>query len=195
MPNTCDYLLASNIGVDCSNPQVGGMESDGVIINRADVDFDSCARDATNPNILTTLALKSGKTGYEIKQIGNNPFNGSNASFVAGTNKNKYNKVVSFLVYDHSPAACHNIIDQLGNGDFVVVLKNKYKGSDSKATYEVFGFEAGCKQTEGTRDPFSEDTDGAWAVSLTETGAPTSGLFLYDTDASTTAAAYAALTA
>lgn len=185
--------MAAAIAADCSNPQVGGVEADGIIINRSQVDFDSCVRDTANPSLISTLALKSGATGYAISQMGKQPFNGTNTAFVSGNNKNKFNKVVSFLVYDHSPACSHNIIDQLANGDFVVILKNKYAGSDSKAKYEIFGYEAGCKQTEGSRDPYSEDTDGAWAITLTETGAPTSGVFLYNTDASTTAAAYEAL--
>lgn len=190
---TCDFLLASAIAADCSNPQVGGLESDAVIINRADVDFDSCVRDSANPSIVSTLALKSGKTGFAVTQMGNTPFTGSNHAFVAGTYRNKFNKVSAFLVPDHSPACSKNIIDQLANGDFVVVVKNKYAGSDSKAKYEILGYEAGLKATEMTRDPYSEDSDGGWLVTLTETGAPTSGVFLYDTDASTTAAAYNSL--
>lgn len=192
MPS-CDSLLAAAIGFDCSNPQVAGIETDGCIINRKDIDFDASTRDSQNPNLLTNLALKSGKTGFSITQVGNQPFNGSNAAFVQGNFRNKFNKVVSFLVYDHSPACCHNIIDQIANGEFVVVLKNKYAGTDSKAKYEVFGFEAGLKQTEGSRDPYSEDTDGAWQITMQETGAPTSGLFLYKTDASTTEAAFESL--
>lgn len=192
MPS-CDYLLAAAIGSDCAKPQVGGIEADGCIMNRKDIDFASLARDSQNPSIVTNLALKTNKTGYPIVQIGNNPFSGSNIAFAAGSFKNKFNKVVSFLVYDHSPACTHDIIDPLANGEFVVILKNKFAGTDDKAKYEIFGLEAGLRQTEGTHDPFSEDTDGAWQVTLQETGAPTSGVFLYKTDASTTEAAYESL--
>lgn len=188
---TCDKLLAMGISPDCDNPQVGGLEADGVIINRADIDFDASTRTG---NIISTLALKSGKHGFPIFQQGNNPFTGSNATFTAGSFLNKFTKKVNFVVYDHSAECCSKIIDQLANGQFVVVMKNKYAGSDSKSKYEVFGYEAGLKQTEGSREPYSEDTEGGWSVSLQEV-APTSGIFLYSTSITATEAAFNALKA
>lgn len=187
----CDKLLAAAIQPDCDNPQVGGIEADGVIINRADIDFDACSRTG---NIISTLALKTSKKGFKIFQQGNSPFTGSNAAFTSGTFLNKFTKQVSFVVSDHSPQCSSSIIDQLANGTFVVILKNKYAGADSKGKYEVFGFEAGLKQTEGSRDPYSEDTEGGWSITLQEV-APTSGIFLYSTSLSATEAAVAALTA
>lgn len=186
---TCDKLLAKGIAPDCNHPQVGGMEADGVIINYADIDFDASTR---NGNVISTLALKSGKKGFEIFQQGNNPFTGSNVAFTAGAMLNKFTKQVNFVVYDHSAECCSKIIDQLANGSFVVVLKNKYAGADSQSKYEVFGFEAGLKQTEGSRDPYSEDTEGGWSIALQEV-APTSGLFLYSTSMTATEAAFKAL--
>lgn len=185
----CDKLLAMAIAPDCNNPHVGGIEPDGVIINRADIDFDACVREK---NIITTLALKSGKNGFPISQIGNNPFTGGNTAFTAGTYINKFTKQVNFVVYDHSAECCEKIIDQLANGQFVVVLKNKHAGADKKSRYEVFGFEAGLKMSEGSHDPYSEDTDGGWAVALQET-APTSGLFMYSTSLSATDGAFESL--
>lgn len=188
----CDKKLAMAIEPDCTNPMVGGLEADGCIMNRADIDFDACERDEENPNLITTLALKSGMRGFPIYQQGNSPFTGSNVAFTAGTFMNKFTKQVNFMVADHSAECCNKIIDQLANGTFVVVMKNKYVGSDKKSKFEVFGYEAGLKQTEGSRDPYSEDTDGGWAVALQEV-APTSGLFLYTGDMSSTETAFQSL--
>ena len=185
----CDKLLALGISPDCDNPHIGGMEADGVIFNRADVDFDASTREK---NIITNLALKSGKKGFEIFQIGNNPFTGSNSAFVAGTYINKFTHQVNFLIYDHSAECCEKIIDQLANGEFVVVLKNKHVGADSKSKYQVYGYEAGLKMTEGSHDQYSEDTNGGWAVALQET-APTSGIFMYTTSLTATDSAYQSL--
>lgn len=44
-----------------------------------------------------------------------------------------------------------------------------------------------------TNEKYSEDTDGGWAVSLQETRAPKSGVFLFKTDYETTAAAVESL--
>lgn len=188
---TCDKLLAMGISPDCDNPQVGGLEADGVIINRADIDFDASTRTG---NVISTLALKSGKKGFKIYQQGNNPFTGSNTAFTAGSFLNKFTKQVNLVVYDHSAECCSKIIDQLANGSFVVVMKNKYAGSDSKSKYEVFGYDAGLKQTEGSRDPYSEDTEGGWSVALQEV-TPSSGVFLYSTSLSATESAFNSLTA
>lgn len=186
---TCDKLLAMDIAPDCSNPHTGGLEADGVIINRADIDFDACVREG---NIISTLALKSGKHGFAVSQMGNNPFTGSNTAFTAGTYINKFTKQVNFMVFDHSAECSEKIIDQLANGHFVVVLKNSHAGADKKSRYEVFGFESGLKMTEGARDPYSEDTEGGWAVALQET-APTSGMFMFTESIAATTAAFEAL--
>lgn len=178
MANNCDALLAANIGRNCDNPQVGGLEEYGVIINKADIDYDKCTKDATNPNLLTSLALKSGKKGFSIYQYGNHPFNGTNTTFNAGEYLSKFTKQVSFVVFDHSANTSHKIIDQLANGSYVVVLRNQYNGGDNQSKFEVYGFEYGMKMTEGNRDPYSEDVNGAWMVSMQEV-APSSGMFLF----------------
>lgn len=175
--NSCDALLAANIGVDCDNPMVGGLEEIGVLINFSDIDFDASTRDETNKN-LVTLALKSGKKGFSVYQHGNQPFNGTNTAFAANAYYNKFTKTVSFVVYDHSADTSNKIIDQLANGTFVAVIKSRYAGSDGKSKYEVYGFDGGLRMSEGSRDPYSDDTSGAWLVSMQET-APKSALFMW----------------
>jgi hypothetical protein len=44
-----------------------------------------------------------------------------------------------------------------------------------------------------TNEKYSEDTDGGWLVTLQENSAPKSALFFFNTDSTTTAAAYEAL--
>ena len=193
MPMTpCDWALSQDIVGDCENPQCRGIEPNGIIINRADIDFANCVKDSSNRNIIKTLVLKTGKQGYSIVQSGSAPFTGSQTAFTAGTYRNKFTKDVQFALLDHSADASLNIIDQLANGTFVVILRNNYKGGDGKAKYEIFGYESGLRQTEGTRDPYSEDTEGGWLLKLQEV-APTSGLFLYNTDEETTDVAVASL--
>lgn len=192
MANNCDFALAQNIAPDCDNPQVRGIEADGLIMNRKDVDFASCVKDSTNAAIIKTFVLKSGCKAYDIQQLGATPFTGTQSAFTAGTYRNKFTHDVQFLVPDHSPDVCKNIIDNLANGEFVVILFNKHKGTDGKAKYQVYGYEGGLRQTEGTRDPYSEETDGGHLVKLQEI-APSSGIFIYDTDETTTDAAIASL--
>lgn len=192
MANNCDFELAQGITPDCDNPQVRGMERDAVIINFADIDRGALVRDASNAAIVKTLALKTGKKGYQVMQIGATPYNGTNTAMAAGTYRNKFTKTVSFAILDHCPDTTKNVVDNLANGVFVMVVKNNSAGSDGKGRYEIYGLDGGLRSTEMPRDPNSEETDGAWVATLQET-APTSGTFLFDTDEATTEAAFQAL--
>lgn len=190
--NSCDFLLAQDIAPDCENPQVGGMENLAILINRADVDFATLVKDPTNAAIVKTLAIKVGKQGYSVLQTGATPFSGTQTAFTAGTYRNKFTKDLQFLIPDHSPDICKNVVDNLANGVFVAVVQNKYKGADGKAKYEIYGLEGGLRMTEAPRDANSADTDGGWLVKMQEV-APSSGIFLWDTDEATTDAAFEAL--
>ena len=179
----CEYLIAAGISKDCTDPIKPGLEKRGVIINRADIDFGKVTYSEDNPNIISALPLKSGKKAYNIYQQTNTPFNGTNKAFAAGTNSNSFTKQVAFIVQDDGPDVARDIIDPLANGEFVVILENKYKKLQGTpagaAAFEVYGFDTGLKQSEGTDDKNSADTDGCWAITLQETSAPRSGLFLF----------------
>ena len=57
----CDYMVKKDIQLDCDNPIVPGVEQEGVIINRKDIDFATVEFNATRKNVIETLALKEGK--------------------------------------------------------------------------------------------------------------------------------------
>ena len=113
----------------------------------------------------------------------------------AGTYRNKFSKDVTIVVFDNGPEVVQNIINQLANGTFVVVLENKFAGRDGKNTFEVYGFEAGLSATALDDDKYSEDTDGGWLCTLQETGAPSAGIYLYNTSLSATRQSLASLVA
>lgn len=175
----CDTKIAQDIALDCDNMSQKGVEAEGVIINYADINKAGCTRTG---NILSALALASGAKGYKITVPENSPFNGTLIEANVGTYRTKFNKTVAFVVLNSGPDVTHDIIDKLANGRFVIVLRNKFAGANGKNTYEVYGFEQGLTLTGGTRDLNSDDTDGGWSVTLQEQQAPSSGLFLFDTD-------------
>ena len=55
MANLCNSLIAKDIAFDCDAMSVRGMEADGLIINREDIDFSATVFNAQNPNIIETL--------------------------------------------------------------------------------------------------------------------------------------------
>ncbi len=195
MPDVCDYRLASDMAANCSKPSVPGLRNHGYIMNFDDIDFENSVRDESNPNIITSLVLLSGKRAYNVYVPGKSPFTGTKKSLVAGTYKNKFAKDVSIVILDNGPDVAKNVIDQLANGTFVVVLENKFAGADGKNTFEIYGFEAGLTATALDDDKYSEETDGGWSCTLQESGAPSSGLYLYNSTIAATRQALASLVA
>ena len=185
----CDFKLAQDIQGSCDNPQVAGMKNTGYLINFDDIDWDNIAKDESSANIVKTLPLLKGKRAYKVVVPGNTPFTGTQAAMVAGTYRNKFTKTASMVVLNSGPDVSKNVIDQLANGRFVFIFENKFQGTDKKNTFEIYGLEQGLSASELTNEKYSEDTDGGWAVTLEETNAPSSGMFLFNTDISTTRAA------
>ncbi len=195
----CDNLIKKDIIPSCDGPIVPGIEQEGVIANRADVDFSATTFNSTRKNVIETLAMKSGKKAYKIVVYGGTPFTGTNIALATGTYRNTFTNTVNMVVLANSPDVCGDIIDGLANGEFVVVLENKSKDLQKEdnpgdSAFQVYGYYQGLKAAEISNDKYSEDTDGGWLVSLTETKVPKSALFLYKTSYETTKAAVDALT-
>lgn len=190
MTNTCESLIAQDIKIPCEEQVTKGLESDGLIINRNDIDF---ANSVVNGNVIESLVLKAGKKAYEIRQDGVNPFTGTKTELNVGTYRNSWKNTVSVVVLANTPDVCGNVIDGLANGKFVVILRNLSKGSDGKAEYQVYGYAQALKAATGENDKYSDDTEGGWLVTLEEESVPKSAYFFYDTSSETTAAKYQSL--
>lgn len=190
MGNTCESLIAQDIKIPCEDQVTKGLESDGLIINRNDIDF---AKTVIEGNVIKTLVLKTGKKAYEIRQEGANPFTGTKTELNVGTYRNSWKNTVAIVVLANTPDVCSNIIDGLANGKFVVILRNLSKGSDGGAEYQVFGFAQALKAASGENDKYSDDTEGGWLVTLEEESVPKAAYFFFDTSSETTAAKYQSL--
>ena len=192
---SCDYKLAADLMANCETPSTKGLRNYGWIINIDDIDFESCVRDESNPTILTTLVLQSGKKAYRMFVPGMTPFTGTNKALADGTYRKTFTKGVNLVILDNGPDVVNNIINPLANGQFVVILENKYGGKDGKNTFEVYGFEQGLSATAIADDKYSEDTDGGWSATLEESGAPSAGIFLFNQSVAATRTALASLVA
>lgn len=184
----CDFLLQADLVAPCDGLSSSGLKNAGYIVNYDDVDWDNITKDSQNPNIVKNFLLKSGKNAYKVYVPGKTPYTGTNKALATGTYRNKFTKQVKLVVLSNGAGVCHDIIDQLANGRFVVILENDFQGATKDNTFEFYGLELGCAATEMSDDKYSEDTDGGWAVTLEETNAPTSGIFyLKDGDQSSSA--------
>lgn len=189
----CESIISQDIDLACEDLVSKGLESDGIIINRSDIDFTKTEFDEANNSVIKSLILKAGKKGYAIKQNGNTPFTGTNSSLVVGTYRNSWTHQVAIVVLANTPDVAANIIDGLANGKFVVILRNVTKGEQGKGEYQIYGYAQGLTCSSGENDKYSEDTEGGWLMTLEETSAPKSAMFLFDTSSETTATKYESL--
>ena len=189
--NTCESLIAKDIIIPCEDQVTKGLEGDGLIINRDDIDF---TKTTVEGNLISAIVLKTGKKAYAIRQEGSKPFTGAKTELTVGTYRNSWKNTIAIVVLANTPDVCANIIDGLANGKFVVILRNLSKGSDGKAEYQVFGFAQALKASAGENDKYSDDTEGGWLITLEEESVPKAAYFFYDTSSEQTAAKYASLT-
>lgn len=197
--SVCEFLLARDIAASCSDPVVPGFEQDGVIMNRADIDFGAIELDSTRSNVVSQIAMLAGKRAYKVRVLGNTPFTGTGTSFVAGTYQNTFTNTVQFVVLDNGPDVCESVIDALANGRFVMILENNYKGLNKEsnkgdAAFQIYGYTQGLAASAIENDKYSEDANGGWLVTLQETRASKSGMFLFNSDYATTKKMFDSLT-
>lgn len=183
MANLCEKLLTGCINADCNNPVFQGVDAVAYIFNKSEV--DSLTYDQTNPNLVTAIVMKTHEvdnsdityTGYKINQLGKTPYTGTTTTMTEGNIFNRYTSEFHFVVPDNSPTAA-NLIDALKDGKFMVVIKNEYEGTDGQGTYQIYGGKKGLVASAIEGAKYSDDTEGGWAITLTEEGSPVSALFL-----------------
>lgn len=189
MAETCDFALAQDISVNCEKPQQAGLRNTGWLVNYDEIDWATLVQ---TDNVVSKLALASGRA-YKVVVPGKKPFTGTQTALTTGTYLNKFTKTAAIVVLNSGPDVSKNVIDQLANGRFVFIFENRYRGADDKNTFEIYGLEQGLTASEMTNDKYSEDTDGGWAVTLVEEGAPSSGIFLFTESLAATRAALKSL--
>lgn len=198
MANLCESLISGCIAANCDNPLYAGIDPIGYIANFADI--ASVTYDETNPAIITGITMKTDTVGssqvsrcfYTVQQLGSKPFDGSQVEMNEGTYANRFTNTVQFAVLDNSPETVQNVVTQLANGRFVVILKNDFKGEDGKSKYSVFGIKKGLKASSIQRELWG-DNESAWICTMVEENSPSAGLFFYTTSESATDTAINAL--
>lgn len=186
--NTCEKLLKSCIGVNCENPIFTGINSVAYIFNKSEIadftlEYDGSTTPPTgSPNIVTEITMKEisagvSAVGYKVEQLGKTPFTGTTTSMVEGNIMNVFTETVQFVLPDNCPFASE-ILDNIANGKFVVVLHNEYKGSDERGSFQIYGIKKGLNCSAIERDAYSEDNNGGWLITLTAERCPNSAMFI-----------------
>lgn len=198
----CNMLISKDIENKCTDVHAKGYHTIGKIMNYSDIDWADFAYKSGSTNIITDLSLLTGKTAYDVVQLGNTPFSGTTSEMVVGTYINTFTHKVSLVVLNNNPTTANEIIEGLANGKFVVVLHSNDEGGweegttarthDREGAFKVYGVHNGLRMTAGTNDAYSDAFNG-WTVELTEEGSPNAATYFYDTDYETSLAWFSAL--
>lgn len=160
--------VAEDILYDCDNRPVAGIEQRLVLINEADLPASGITFDATYPNALITgIALKPGKVGYEIqgiKQIMN--YTNSLVADEASEDGVKHS-ITGIKIFDPSEEIRNEINKYVAGSKVYAVLERKWKGIDNKHAFLFFGLKFGLMISE-LKD---ESADGIIQISLSTLGA------------------------
>lgn len=178
----CEGIITQGLQKDCVN-HPNGFERIGCIMNRGDIDWSLTALTSGTTNVLGGFALLSGKVGYQVLQYGTKPFNGTKKSGVSKeAAPGKMTKTVQFFVPDRDPLVDEGFIDALLNGEFVMILetKDKNEAGSNNAAFEVFGYHNGLHFTAIEQDNYGDYGSG-WLVTMEETEAPASSMYLFKT--------------
>ena len=178
----CEGIITQSLQKDCVN-HPNGFERIGCIINRGDIDWSLTELTSGTTNVLGGFALLSGKIGYQVLQYGTKPFNGTKKSGVSKeAAPGKMTKIVQFFVPDRDPLVDEGFIDALLNGEFVMILetKDKNEAGGNNAAFEVFGYHNGLHFTAIEQDNYGDYGSG-WLVTMEETEAPASSMYLFKT--------------
>lgn len=177
----CNGIIKQGIPKgDCANLPAKGYERVAILINREDIDFNNVALSETHKNVLTSLGLKEGKVGYEIHQMGAEPFNGSNNALEANAYFRGVTKNLVIAVINNDRDVFGQFVDPLLNGEFVAVVERKDKGKDQASAFEILGYHNGLSLTALDENAYG-DYYGGGLYTLTETAAPVSRMYLGET--------------
>ena len=152
---------------------VKGFATEGVIVNRNDIDFPSFTSVSSGSPDVDNFPMKKGTKGYSIQQPSVDPFNGSQVKMNPGTYYNTFNKTIQFVMMADSWSDWN--AEGLANGEYVIILRKKrIATSTAPAVYDylIFGLDCGLKVTDMVKDFYSDDAHGAWVVTMVEEGAP-----------------------
>lgn len=192
MALNCEDKLSGDIIKDCDNAPMAGIEVNAVLINFDDVDKGASTLDGTNDLIITSLATKSGTSGFNIEGI--KQVNGVSFELVL--------KEESFDAYKHmfagvilNPSAANKaLLKEISSGGrYVVVVEKKWKGVDQADAFEVLGWDTGMLISTSVWN--SKESDGVIKFELASADGyeePNMTRNLLETDYATTKTAFEA---
>lgn len=190
---SCVGNIAGSIGLNCESPISGGYTGRGVYIPMEAVPV--LTKDASNPRIITAVALATGAKVVKIDNEGATPFTGSTTT---GTNDNgrpQFVKTAQVMMPERGAEFAKDVAEPLvknGRGGILILEKVDRVGDGS---FEMIGTQQAAKVVDPSTVARNEyENGGAWTATLQATEDYMEVSF-FDTDYDTTLAKFEALLA
>jgi len=188
----CEGLITADILYDCDNSPVGGLETDIILVNVADIDVAATTFDAANSDIVTNFQLLSGKTGFLLQGV--KQINSASSELVKKEfSSDKYTHTFNGVVLNVSAANKQQVNIMSEGAKYVAVIDRKWKGASNAEAFLILGLESGLELQTATWN--SNENDGVLQFSLASTEGfeePKLPNTLLETDYATTLAAFEA---
>ena len=184
--------LTVGITTNCSTKPVGGLDVDVYIANRADI--ASLTKDGTNDLIVEAITMAATKKFYKFSGLKQS--NKASVKMFKGPYFNSWDHGADLIIFSNTADTKAKIIEQMANGDMVMIINNKWRGTAGNQAFEMLGYEVGLTGNVIERVSDDADTQGAWKVTLGPPDGehePRTPLSVYDTDYATTLALVEAL--
>lgn len=144
MSINCEDKLAADMLKDCDNAPKGGIEVNAVFINFEDIDKAASTVDGANDLIITSLATKSGTSGFNLEGI--KQVNGISWELVKKEdNFDMFSHLFAGVILNPSAANKKSAEAIASGGRYVVVVEKKWKGTDQVEAFEVLGWDSGLE--------------------------------------------------
>lgn len=191
---SCVGNIAGNIGLNCDSPIEGGYTGRGVYIPMEAVPV--LTKDASNPRIVTAIAISEGAKVVEIDNEGAAPFDGSASTGNNDAGYFRFGKTLVVKMPQRGAEFSKNVLEPLvmsGRGGILVLEKSDRVGDGS---FEIIGSQSPAKVTDPSTVTRTETASGAagWQATL-QSNERFGEVVLFDTDYETSLAKFEALLA
>lgn len=178
----CSKIKTGFINQGCGKPSIAGTTARVILISYSDIDK---AKSDVTDNVISSLILKAGATGYEVDSLPNATVGSDTIN--AGTYLKTHQHNVVVRIFKKSEAA-KKFVNGLTNARVIAIVENNDTGDNGDTKYEVYGWDSGLELTEITVT--TEMTDGvAYQVTLANGTIAQEGslpMSLFNTDEKTT---------
>ncbi|MFJ1490761.1 hypothetical protein [Capnocytophaga canis] len=184
----CLSRLGKDLLFDCADKPSAGIEQEVVLINREDIDWAGTTK---NGNTVTSLTLKSGKSGYKVKGMKKHLTFDSKPVIDEGINGFKH--TFHFRVYKNSAEDYEQIDSIFAGANLVAIVERTQKGAQAKNAFEILGLNLGMEASGDSGGLVVSENEGTFLISIATpdgTKEPNSIMKWLETDYATTKAKF-----